>query len=126
MLLDPHIADLLYGIHRCTHGHGDELPDGFELTPYVNGIALFEGSRGKLRLSASAVLGLLGVAVFAPENHDQRVPNPNYNLSWGGYIFPINAWWGWQEHFRAVISQDASPRVTLEFGDWWDGWVPAK
>src|SRR5207249_1841304 len=27
----PDIADVIYGIHRCTHGHGDELPSGFEL-----------------------------------------------------------------------------------------------
>jgi hypothetical protein len=27
----PDIADVVYGIHRCTHGHGNELPDGFEL-----------------------------------------------------------------------------------------------
>ena len=27
----PDIADIIYGIHRCTHGHGSELPSGFEL-----------------------------------------------------------------------------------------------
>jgi hypothetical protein len=27
----PDLADLLYGIHRCCHAHGDELPGGFEL-----------------------------------------------------------------------------------------------
>jgi hypothetical protein len=30
----PDIADVLYGIHRWNHGHGDELPNGFELTPH--------------------------------------------------------------------------------------------
>jgi hypothetical protein len=25
----PDIADVIYGIHRCAHGHGDALPDGF-------------------------------------------------------------------------------------------------
>lgn len=28
----PDIADVIYGVHRCTHGHGDEIPDGFELS----------------------------------------------------------------------------------------------
>src|SRR4051812_45189064 len=27
----PDLADVIYGIHRCTHGHGDELPEGFAL-----------------------------------------------------------------------------------------------
>ena len=30
----PDVADVLYGIHRWVHGHEDELPDGFELTPH--------------------------------------------------------------------------------------------
>ena len=25
------LADVIYGIHRCSQGHGDELPDGFDL-----------------------------------------------------------------------------------------------
>src|SRR5687768_5249596 len=28
----PDLADVLYGIHRCSHGHGEALPNGFELT----------------------------------------------------------------------------------------------
>lgn len=27
----PDIADVLYHVHRCAHGHGDEVVDGFEL-----------------------------------------------------------------------------------------------
>jgi hypothetical protein len=27
----PDLADVLYGIHRCCHAHGDELPEGFDL-----------------------------------------------------------------------------------------------
>ena len=30
-------ADVIYGIHRCCHGHGDELPDGFQLFPDAAG-----------------------------------------------------------------------------------------
>src|SRR4051812_34228178 len=31
------IADVIYAIHRCTHGHGDELPEGFELLADAQG-----------------------------------------------------------------------------------------
>lgn len=33
----PDLADVIYGIHRCSHGHGDELPQGFELIPDAAG-----------------------------------------------------------------------------------------
>jgi hypothetical protein len=29
----PDYADVIYGIHRCHHGHGEALPGGFELLP---------------------------------------------------------------------------------------------
>lgn len=27
----PDLADVIYAVHRCSHAHGDALPDGFEL-----------------------------------------------------------------------------------------------
>src|SRR5215510_10041739 len=50
----PDIADVLYGIHRCCHAHGDELPDGFELVHDASGpkrITRMIVERGKMRLS---------------------------------------------------------------------------
>jgi hypothetical protein len=26
----PDLADVIHGIHRCYHGHGEELPEGFD------------------------------------------------------------------------------------------------
>jgi hypothetical protein len=121
----PDIADVLYGIHRCTHGHGDELPEGFELTPYAYGIQVMRISQGKIQLPASAVLGLPAIAVFAPENKGQTIPGM-YSLSWYQHVFHICGWWGWQDHFRDIISVDQFPRVTLHFGDWWDSWTPVR
>lgn len=50
----PDIADVIYGIHRCTHGHGDELPDGFGLIQDAAGpkrITRMNVERGKVGLS---------------------------------------------------------------------------
>src|SRR5262245_11987017 len=50
----PDLADVLYGIHRCCHAHGDELPDGFELLEDVAGppqVTRMVIERGKVRLS---------------------------------------------------------------------------
>jgi hypothetical protein len=33
----PDFAHIVYGIHRCHHGHGEALPGGFELMPDVAG-----------------------------------------------------------------------------------------
>ena len=50
----PDIADVIYGIHRCSHGHGDDLPDGFELLPDASGPprqTRMQIAKGKVRLS---------------------------------------------------------------------------
>jgi hypothetical protein len=120
----PDIADVLYGIHRCTHGHGDELPEGFELTPYENHVVDMRVSGdGKVQLPASVVLGLLAIAVFEPENKGQAIPD-TYHLSWFQHVFHISGWWGWQDHFREIISTDQRPLANVDFAHWWDNWKP--
>ena len=74
----PDLADVIYGIHRCTHGHGSELPDGFDLLPDAAGPAgatHTEVERGKVRLSDRVIFGLLAVTVFSVANKDQRIPD---------------------------------------------------
>lgn len=77
----PDIADVMYGIHRCAHGHGDELPRGFELTRIANGgksVELMMARDGRVQLSSSVVLGLLAIAITAPEKqgpvHSSHLP----------------------------------------------------
>jgi hypothetical protein len=121
----PDIADVLYGIHRWGHGHDDELPQGFDLTPpgpRVPGMHIWRD--GKIQLPASAVIGLLAIAVFAPENKGEVIPD-GYQLSWGEHNFHIGIWWGWQDHFREIISGFRFPPVALDFGKSWDDWTPA-
>jgi hypothetical protein len=70
----PDIADVIYSIYRCAHGHGDELPDGLDLLPDAAGPdrqtrMLIE--KGKVSLSDRVVFGLLAVAVLSPANTDQ-------------------------------------------------------
>jgi hypothetical protein len=120
----PDIADVLYAIHRCSRGHIDELPQGFELTPAgprPAGVHIWR--TGKIQLPAAAVIGLLSIAVLAPENKGQAIPD-GYTLSWGQHVFQINGWWGWQDHFREIIGAAQFPQATLDFGDSWEGWTP--
>ncbi|MDI1239152.1 MAG: hypothetical protein PSV26_16840 [Polaromonas sp.] len=121
----PDIADVIYGIHRCTHGHGAELPDGFDLIADAAGpaqITNMEIEAGKVHLSDRVIFGLLAIAVLSPANIGQSVP-VGYHLSFAGTAFPINEWWGRAEDFRAVLAQVSLPSVTLDFGDWMVGYL---
>ena len=120
----PDIADVVNGVHRWIHGHDDELPQGFELTPYgprPAGVHIWQN--GKIQLPASVAVGLLAIAVFAPENKGETIPD-GYQLSWYQYVFHICLWWGWQDHFREIISTAGIPQETLDFSESWDDWTP--
>jgi hypothetical protein len=116
----PDIADVIYGIHRCTHAHGDELPDGYELISDARGpakITHLVAESGKVRLSDRAIFGLLAVAILSPENADQTVPD-GYHLTFAGQELPINDWWGRANDFSAIASQEQLPSVMLDFNVW--------
>jgi hypothetical protein len=83
----PDLADVIYAIHRCHHGHGDELPDGFELIPDLAGVPgltriTVDLEHGKLQLSDRIIFGLIAVAVLSPVNRDQKVPD-GFHLTYG-------------------------------------------
>ncbi|MEO7223651.1 MAG: hypothetical protein ABIY37_14375 [Devosia sp.] len=57
------LAEVIYVVHRCAHGHGDELPAGFELIGDAKGppgVTHFSLELGKVRLSDRIIFGLLG------------------------------------------------------------------
>jgi hypothetical protein len=117
----PDIADVIYGIHRCHQGHGEELPGGFDLLPDAKGpprSTRLTVEKGKLRLSDRIIFGLLAVAVMSPANADQVVP-VGYHLTFGSdTVLPISEWWGRSADFRAIAARDPVPLVRLDFGDW--------
>ncbi len=120
----PDIADVLFGVHRYAHGHEDELPNGFELTPHgPRPLSMHVWRNGKIQLPAAAAIGLLAVAVFAPENKGEVIPD-GYQLSWYQHVFPICLWWGWQDHFRDIISTARIQQSTLDFAESWHDWTP--
>ena len=125
----PDVADVIYGVHRCTHGHGDELPDGFELTPIQDGgdsVNIRLKRDGTVQLPTSVVMGLLAVAVFAPENKDQKIGRgANYGLTLVWQRLMLNDWWGREADFRELANvQQVSDGLVVDFGSWWDGWEP--
>ena len=120
----PDFADIVYGIHRCNHGHGQALPGGFELMPNANGQPGYTSMKikkeaphmGQVRLSDRTIFGLLAVAVFSPVNVGQKVPD-GYHFIFGrrSIRLEINDWWGRAADFAAIAATDPVPRVTLDF-----------
>ena len=117
----PDIADVIYGIHRCSHGHGEELPGGFALIHDARGparLTRIEIERGAIRLSDRIIFGLIAVAVLSPANKDQHVPE-GYYLTFGATAkFIINEWWARAADFPAVAASDPMPLVTMDFAEW--------
>lgn len=115
----PDFADVIYGIHRCTHAHGDALPGGFELIRDVAGPRRFTQMHveaGKVRMSDRVIFGLLAVAVLVSPDH-QEVPD-GFHLAFGQTIMPINEWWGRAADFAVLAAAEPLPLVKLDFGDW--------
>jgi hypothetical protein len=116
----PDLADVIYGVHRCTHSHGEALPDGFELHPDAAGptrMTHFSVRAGKVQLSDRIIFGLLAVAVLSPANADQRVPD-GYHLKFANTTLMINEWWGRASDIPAVLATEVLPLVKLNFGNW--------
>ncbi|WP_157105977.1 hypothetical protein [Nocardia sienata] len=116
----PDTADLIYFVHRCVQGHGDELPDGFELgIREAELISEMHVEEGKVRLPWNTIFGLIAVAVVQRVNIGQRVPE-GYYLNWGvpQIRFEINEWWGRKDDLRAQLATQHTPLVTMNWGDW--------
>ncbi len=119
----PDIADLLYGVHQYLHEDMTAMPAGCEIMPHAETVPMYEIGGGRLWLRGSAVLGLLGIAVFATENKDEWIPE-HYSLGWRQHTFFICGWWGWSTHFRDIVAHVPIPRYTLDFAEQWDIWGP--
>ena len=122
----PDLADVFFGVHRCSHGHGEELPDGFELMPDarqpVRAGELRKTTvkvvRGTIRLSDRIIFGVIAVPVLSPANKDQHVPN-GYYLTFGAEEkLIINEWWGRATDFPAIAAPEPVPSITLDFNEW--------
>jgi hypothetical protein len=119
-IVEMDIADVIYAVHRCHHGHGDELPEGFELNRDASGMwprTRTSFSPGAVGLSDRIIFGLLAVAVLASENIDQNVPN-GYFLTLGNTPrMMINQWWGRSADFAAIVASQPEPQVNVP-SDW--------
>lgn len=119
----PDIADVLYAVHLYLHVDESQMPAGCQVVPHAEGVPLFEIANGRIWLRATVAIALLAVAVFAPENGGQTIPD-SYFLSWREYDFKVEDAWGQHDKFRELVASADIPRSTLDFGTAWDVWGP--
>lgn len=118
----PDIAEVIYGVHRCAHGHGDDLPSGFELIPDVlngdtNRTSLI-AAPNRVQISDRVIFGLLAIAVFSPKNQELTTKEGHW-LSLNHKQFIINDWWGKRADFLELSAPNDTQRVTLDLGNWY-------
>ena len=114
------IADILYKVHRCTHGHGDDLEEGFSLhsdATAAQPITTLEWNAGKLMLSDRMLFAMIAVAVVAPENIGQRASDGHYLTFDRGNPMPINDWWGRRDDMLALVRSVELPSVHMDFSN---------
>jgi hypothetical protein len=127
----PDVADILYVIHRCHHGHGDALPGGYELIPDTT----TEPARTTMKpevgpngdwvvhLSDRILYGMAAVALLAPVNVGQ-VLQGSIHLTWSSIASDIrvrldNGWWGRAAEFAAITAMDRNRiSVTIDFSNY--------
>lgn len=117
----PDLADIIYGIHRCSHGHGDELPNGFQLisdSAGPSGLTRVSIHNGCVALSDRIVFGLISVAVLAKIQENRETPEGCFLTFGSSATLMINDWWGRANDFPAIAALEPIPLVTLDFGDW--------
>lgn len=104
---------LVYKVFRCSLGHGDALPSGYQFTKAVGGaVSELLIGQGVLHLPDRLPFALLAAAVMAPANRDDSTAD-GYFLSLGEERFIVNDWWGREDDFRPIAAAYNRTRVEL-------------
>lgn len=114
--------DIIYEKFRCSLAHGDELPDGYDITVKVaDGIHQFMidiiGQSMTLPESAIYAIGL--PCVLAPVNADQKIGSNLYNYRDRINHFVVDRWWGKVECARKIMNFEDQVRVKMDFSSVW-------
>ena len=124
----PDVADALYVIHRCHHGHGEPLPVGWELVPDTTTepprtTMNFAGPTGAwvVRLSDRIIYGMAAVALLSPVNVGQALEGVQLTYKSVSSDISVrldNGWWGRADDFAAITAMDRNRvSITLDFSN---------
>lgn len=114
--------DIVYEKFRCSLAHGDELPDGYDLTVKVaDGIQQFmiDISGQSMTLPESAIYALGLPCVLAPVNSDQEIGSNLYHYRDPINHYVVDRWWGKLDCARKIMDFEGQVRVKMDFSNVW-------
>jgi len=111
-------AEILYLKFRCSFVHGDELEDGYGISPQIDiGIQQFfiDLKKNAITLPQSTIYALGLLCVLLPINADQQIGNSKY---WYGdpiNSYVIDRWWGKIDCARSIMDFNSQVKVKMSF-----------
>ena len=84
------LEDLLYHVVRCCLLHEGQIPQDMCFVPER---VIRMGTRGKLELPYSLIIGLLLAVVGSPTNAREKIPK-RFHINANGRIMPVSKLWG--------------------------------
>jgi hypothetical protein len=114
--------DIVYEKFRCSLAHGDQLPDGYDITVKVaDGIQQFviDISGQSMTLPESAIYALGLPCILAPVNADQKIGSNLYHYHDPINYYVVDRWWGKVECARKIMDFENQVRVKMDFSNVW-------
>jgi hypothetical protein len=114
--------DIVYEKFRCNLAHGNELPEGYDITVKVaNGIQQFmiDIKNQSMTLPESAIYALGLPCILAPANADQKIGSNLYHYRDPINHYVIDRWWGKIDCARKIMDFEHQNRVKMDFSNVW-------
>lgn len=112
---EPDFADFIYHVYRCTLAHGKEIQKGFEFTTSNDGNTRWEVDvNGEVKMPDTVIWGLVAAIVFNKTNRGV-VTNSPYYLTWRGYYFNLDLFWGEELLVRSFFERQNFERLVIDF-----------
>ena len=112
--------DIVYEKFRCNLAHGNELPDGYEITVKVaDGIQQFQIDIANQAMTfPESVIYALGLAcILSPVNADQKIGNNQYHYKDPINLYAVDRWWGKALCAREIMDFENQVRVKIDFSN---------
>ena len=114
--------DIVYEKFRCNLAHGNELPDGYDITVKVSdGIQQFmiDISGQSMTFPESAIYALGLPCVLAQVNADQKIGSDLYHYRDPINHYAVDRWWGKIECARSIMDFEKQVKVKMDFSNVW-------
>lgn len=118
---EPDLADIIYHVFRCSHAHGDEVPQSFKLLLASDGSHTwrigFEDNT--LHIPETSIWAILAISVFCSANADITTNTEHFltwgaeTLGWGPHKFDLRFWWGGERALSEILARYPIIRVKL-------------